>query len=170
MTDVTEFLNAVDEIDREQPRYRLGGTAQDGTCDCIGLVAGALERAGGRWTGICGTNWTARYKMKERFPAKKEKLERGMLVFKSRKSTEKLPARYKKGGSAYNGDTTDYYHVGVVREINPLLIVHCTTPTVKHAGSLSGWSWAGWPDFLEEDEAESACRCGCECCAGKEST
>ena len=36
------FLSAVDAIQAEAPTYRSGGKAADGTCDCIGLIIGAL--------------------------------------------------------------------------------------------------------------------------------
>lgn len=39
---LSAFLSAVDTIQAEQPTYRLGGKAEDGTCDCIGLIIGAL--------------------------------------------------------------------------------------------------------------------------------
>lgn len=53
------FLAAVDEINGEKPSYRLGGKATDGTCDCIGLIIGALLRCGVKWPGIHGSNWAA---------------------------------------------------------------------------------------------------------------
>ena len=43
---VNTFLERVEEIAREKPRYRKGGSGRDGTCDCIGLIIGALRRAG----------------------------------------------------------------------------------------------------------------------------
>lgn len=153
---INAFLDKIDEIDAEKPRYRLGGTGKDGTCDCIGLIVGAMRRADGKWSGIVGSNWTARYGMQSLSPTKEDNLQPGMLVFKGRKSTAKLPGRYKKGGYCYNGDLTDYYHVGVVRSVAPLTIVHCTSPTVKHTSNLRGWSYAGFPIFLEIPAPEPA--------------
>ena len=40
------FLNAVCAIADAAPSYREGGTGADGTCDCIGLVMGAMYALG----------------------------------------------------------------------------------------------------------------------------
>lgn len=48
------FLEAVAFIKAENPRYHAGRVGDDGFCDCIGLIIGAVERSGGTWTGIHG--------------------------------------------------------------------------------------------------------------------
>lgn len=127
---VDAFLRAVAEIRSEGPRYRLGGDGSDGTCDCIGLIIGAIRRAGGRWPGTHGSNYAARFAvggMMRNVDA--AELEPGWIVFKARGSLDAgydLPDKYRVGGASYTGDVMDYYHVGVVTSIEPLNITHCT--------------------------------------------
>ena len=40
------FIAQVEAIAQASPVYRPGGDGSDGTCDCIGLVIGAIRRAG----------------------------------------------------------------------------------------------------------------------------
>lgn len=73
----------------------------------------------------------------------KSQLNLGDLVFKGRKPGEtgySLPDKYKKGG-----DLTDYYHVGVVTNISPLQITHCTSVPggIKIDSQLGKWKYAG---------------------------
>lgn len=46
MVTLEAFLIEVAKIKSEAPTYREGGDGSDGTCDCIGLVIGAIRRAG----------------------------------------------------------------------------------------------------------------------------
>lgn len=41
------FLEQFETICATKPDYRIGGSGTDGTCDCIGLIIGAVRRAGG---------------------------------------------------------------------------------------------------------------------------
>ena len=71
----------------------------------------------------------------------------GEVVYKIRSpGAEKyrLPDKYQKGGSAYNGDLLDYYHVGVVVSSSPLRIRHMTTPQPKMDTSIGKWAYYGW--------------------------
>ena len=55
-----------------------------------------------------------------------------------------LPEKYARGGSSFNGDYTDYYHVGVVTCLNPLEITHCTSPgPIVRDNSLGKWAYGG---------------------------
>ena len=145
---VSTFLERVEEIAREKPRYRKGGSGKDGTCDCIGLIIGALHRAGAAWTGIHGSNYAARKEttgLREIRSA--SELQPGELVFKHTRPGQKgydLPVRYRKGGSDYNGDLLDYYHVGVVLSASPLRICHVTGTGAELDTSLGKWSHHGW--------------------------
>lgn len=132
------FLQQVLAIEAEKPSYRLGGSGKDGTCDCIGLVMGALRRAGGTWTGIHGSNWAARHEVDDLRWTTSE-LHPGEVVFKSRKPWEAgydLPSRY-----AGDADDNDYYHVGVVYSTSPLVIIHCTGPGVIRDKKLGAWKY-----------------------------
>ena len=145
------FLAAVDAIQAEQPTYRLGGKAEDGTCDCIGLIIGALNRCGIKWPGIHGSNWAARNAMAWMLPVSDASdLTVGDVVYKARRPGEtgySLPDRY-----AADPDRNDYYHVGVVRSVSPLRIVHCTSPGgVKTDSRMGRWAYAG--ELRQLDEA-----------------
>ena len=144
MISVPAFLSKIAEIESEHPRYRLGGSGKDGTCDCIGLVIGAIRRAGGSWTGVHGSNWAARNEVRRLYDTNMAKP--GDVVFKfhqSGSSSNKLPSRY-----ANHPDRNDYYHVGVVTSVAPLRIIHCTS-----SGGVSGikadTAWGQWSRAAE---------------------
>ena len=130
MVGLDAFLRGLQEIKAEAPTYRLGGDGSDGTCDCIGLIIGAIRRAGGKWPGTHGSNYAARFAvggMMRNVSA--ADLELGWIVFKAAGPLDAgydLPDKYRVGGAAYTGDVMDYYHVGVVTSIEPLNITHCT--------------------------------------------
>lgn len=142
MTTLDSFLAAVQEIAAEGPSYRLGGDGSDGTCDCIGLIIGALKRCGVAWEGIHGSNWAARNAMRELIPVTNTgDLNLGDVVYKAHApgaTGYDLPDRYKGGM-----DKLDYYHVGVVTSTSPLEITHCTGPGIVRDGSLGKWSYRG---------------------------
>lgn len=48
MVTLEAFLSEVAKIKSEAPTYREGGDGSDGTCDCIGLVIGAIRARRGR--------------------------------------------------------------------------------------------------------------------------
>ena len=149
MISVTDFLARVEQIAAEEPGYQLGHSGDDNQCDCIGLIIGAIRRAGGQWRGIHGSNYAARNELNgkiQRITGNSD-LEAGEVVFKAREAGEggnKLPDRYMPGGSDYNGDLRDYYHVGVVVSVYPLRIRHMTTPRPKMDTSIGKWAYHGW--------------------------
>lgn len=154
---INEFLANIGFIEETNPKYKLGHSGDDGYCDCIGLIIGALERGGIDWPGIHGTNWTMRNVMVD---VKKiigtSDLEPGMLVFKAKEPGEKgyaLPSRYDN-----DPDKRDYYHVGVVRSAYPTRIVHCTSPGgMKEDTSLKPWQYVGRLTLLDyETSADTA--------------
>ena len=130
MVTLEAFLRGVAKIKSEAPTYREGGDGSDGTCDCIGLVIGAVRRAGGRWTGTHGSNYAARFAVDGLFrQVDAADLELGWLVFKAVGPLDAgydLPDKYRAGGAGYTGDVMDYYHVGIVIGVEPLAITHCT--------------------------------------------
>ena len=137
MVGLDAFLRGVQEIKAEAPTYRLGGDGSNGTCDCIGLIIGAIRRAGGRWPGAHGSNYAARFAVSGMMRnVSAADLELGWIVFKARGPLDAgydLPDKYRVGGASYTGDVMDYYHVGVVTSIEPLNITHCT-----ESGSVNG--------------------------------
>ena len=146
MTELLKkFLKKIDDIKRSKPKYRQPGDGSDGTCDCIGLIIGAIRRVGLKWIGIHGSNYAARYASVgfKKINAVQE-LEVGNMVFKAYEpgnSRNTLPSRYKHGGKYYNGDLNDYYHVGVVTSVSPLNITHMTSPTVKVDTTIGKWAY-----------------------------
>ncbi len=155
------FLKMIQKIKSLNPAYKQPGDGSDGTCDCIGLVIGALKRMGIKWPGIHGSNYAARYQTENlRRITSVTDLDEGDLVYKacekgSTKHKWDLPKRYHKGGAYYNGDLLDYYHVGVVTSINPLKIAplkfnitHMTSPSMRVDTKLdqnknSPWNYTG---------------------------
>lgn len=146
------FVAMVMQFVRAKPKYKLGCSGFD-YCDCIGMVIGALRRLGIKWVGIHGSNYAARYRLTGGIHkvGSAGDLKIGYLVFKGNTNpkTSKLPARYKKGGALYNGDLTDYYHVGVVTSTNPLVISHMTSPTVKQDKVLGQWQYFGLCQYVD---------------------
>ena len=155
MISLTEFLAAVEEIAAENPRYRKGGSGFDGSCDCIGLIIGAVQRCDGKWTGIHGSNWAARNTTEGlKWIVSNADLEVGELVFKAKspgQSGYDLPDRYKK-----DPDQNDYFHVGVVLSVYPLRIRHMTTPSAKVDTKIGAWSHHGWCSLVEKEKWKHA--------------
>ena len=128
MITVEKFLACVRENEARVTHYETGGDgSKNGGCDCIGLIIGALRLAGVEWKGTRGSNYAARYKIQEDRPllvSGSTTMMPGVIVFKGKEPGDSgydLPEYYKD-----SGDLTDYYHVGVVMETEPLLIMHCT--------------------------------------------
>ncbi len=142
MITVSQFLESVDQIAGEKPTYKLGADGTGGKCDCIGLIIGAIRRAGGKWTGTHGSNYAARNEMNTLAQiVGTGDLSVGEVVYKAKSpgdSGYSLPSRYDK-----SGDRRDYYHVGVVRSVYPLKIVHCTGPGIVEDTRLGKWSYHG---------------------------
>lgn len=149
--DAKVFLSKVEEIAAEEPGYQLGHSGDDHLCDCIGLVIGAIRRAGGQWRGTHGTNYAARNEMKYlRRIEKAAELKAGEVVYKAYDPGTggyNLPKQYLSGS-----DIRDYYHIGVVVSVNPLRIRHMTTPRPKMDTQLGKWSYHGWLKKISEGE------------------
>ncbi len=149
------FLSEVEKIASLRPSYRSGGSGADGSCDCIGLVIGAIRRAGGAWPGLHGSNYAARSETGG-FACidGARSLRIGELVYKVRELGEAgyaLPDKYRKGGKSYSGDLRDYYHVGIVESVSPLRIRHMSSPGILTDTSLGKWKYHGWCGKVEEN-------------------
>ena len=148
--NISTFLAGVQRIAAARPVYRTGGDGSDGTCDCVGLIMGAM---GGKFD-LHSSNYFARFQMRSLDALVDEsQLHPGSVVYKSRRDTGDLNARYQAGGRYYTGDLLDYYHVGVVTSIDPLEITHCTS-----SGNVNGITtdtsiraWSHFGDLLDVD-------------------
>lgn len=147
------FLKMVAVIKSLNPAYRQPGDGSDGTCDCIGLIIGAIRRMKLKWTGIHGSNWAARNEFEQLKEIKSvSDLELGDVVLKHYKKGEKgwtldKYPRYLPGGKYYNGDLNDYYHAGVVTHVNPLNITHMSSKMTVDT-KLGKWSHHGKLNIL----------------------
>lgn len=146
--DAKTFVDHVLQIADKRPTYREGGTGKDGTCDCIGLIMGAMYAMGRKKYPMHSTNYFARYQMRDLHDITSEMDYRyGMVVYKSRADTAGLNARYHPGGRYYTGDMLDYYHVGVVTSLMPLHITHCTSGGgangIKTDYAIGEWRYGG---------------------------
>lgn len=153
---VEKFVEGIESIYVEQPSYQLGHDGSDGTCDCIGMVRGALERGGA--TGVThmrGTNDAARNAIQNLQQLQSSApLCVGDVVLKVRDKDDKdypLPDKYRKGGSAYDAKVgeTNFTHIGTVTSVNPLVITHMTSPKPKKDKSIKGWTWFGELPWVE---------------------
>lgn len=155
MPTLTAFLSALDATVAASPSYQLGGDGAGGVCDCIGLIIGSIRRAGGIWSGLHGSNHAARHAVAGLSPiTSASELAVGEAVFKARQPDDPayaLPARY-----ADDPDPRDYYHVGVVRSVAPLRIVHCTTPGIVTDTALGRWAWHGRLTAITDVPAKTA--------------
>lgn len=139
-----KFVDKCDEIVAAKPKYELGCSDKK-KCDCIGMVKYGLRTNGVEFS-TSGTNWTFRNQVDTiRTIHSASDLEYGDLVFKLKTPNEEgynLPSKYRPGGAAYNGNLDDICHVGVVKSVSPLRIIHMTSPTAKTDTSIGRWKRA----------------------------
>ena len=154
---VEAYIDKVYVIYDLNPEYSLGHDGYDGKCDCIGMVKGALRRNGVEPSGMSGTNYAVRYTLKNvKEISSVSELRVGDVVLKGRGPTDPgydLPDKYRYGGKSYNGDLTDYYHIGTVTKINPLEITHMTSPHALKDYKLGKWKYVAklpWVNYGAE--------------------
>ena len=139
-----KFVERCMDIVTAKPRYQLGCETKT-ACDCIGMVKYGLHHNGVSFS-TSGTNWTFRNQITDaRRISSAADLRIGDVVFKVKEPGDSgyaLPGKYKPGGSGYNGDLTDYCHIGVVKSVSPLRIIHMTGPTAKTDKTIGKWKWA----------------------------
>lgn len=152
-TSVDEYLAGCQEIVDAKPKY-VKGKSNLKECDCIGMDKYAFWKCGVSFSSG-GTNYTIRKQVYDIRPiVGTSDLQIGEVVFKAWKPGDKyydLPERYQKGGTDYNGDLNDYYHIGTVQSVYPLRIAHMTDPTAKVDTSLGKWGYAAkWnPEYVQ---------------------
>lgn len=112
--------------------------------DCSGTFVYVYKKYG--LSIYHGSNRIARKYVVELLPISEAKP--GMAAFKFHKPGEKgyqLPENYKPGGSQYNGDLNDYYHIGLVDE-DPRYILNSATTVNGFIRSkiTNGWNACGY--------------------------
>lgn len=154
--NIKDFLEGVRRIAASNPTYRTGGDGSDGTCDCIGLIMGAM---GGKFD-MHSTNWFARYQTFGMDPIHHDTYEPeiGDILYKARNPSNPkydLHERYVTGRYA-TGDLLDYYHVGVVTNVAPLEITHCTSTGsvngIAYDSTAESWTHVGILANVDYDE------------------
>lgn len=112
--------------------------------DCSGAFVYVYKKYG--LSIYHGSNRIARKYVVELLPISEAKP--GMAAFKFHKPGEKgyqLPENYKLGGSQYNGDLNDYYHIGLVDE-DPRYVLNSATTVNGFIRSkiTNGWNACGY--------------------------
>ena len=137
---LNKFLDQVQTIVNEQPKYKTGGTGNNGVCDCIGLVMGAMYRLGKKRYGLHSSNYFARSEQVTLNPiSSASELFDGEVLYTARNPGDSgydLNDRYISNPNFATGDLTDYYHAGVVLSANPLVIVECTSVPDPNASGI----------------------------------
>ena len=132
---------------REHWRYTWGA-AEEGDVDCSGAFLYAYRQFG--QSIAHGSNAIARKYVKEILPVSKAKP--GMAAFKLKKPEQSgydLPAKYRKGGAAYNGDLSDYYHIGLVDEGGKYVLNAQGEKAGFTRTKLSAWGAVGYLKAVE---------------------
>lgn len=157
---VDRYVAGVESIYEEKPTYQLGHDGSDGSCDCIGMCRGGLERGGATGvTNMRGTNQAARKTIQNLCQIESAgELLVGDVVLKVRDKDDPgmpLPDRYRKGGSDYSSTwgETNFTHIGTVTSTNPLEITHMTSPTAKKDTKFGNWKFVGELPWVEYESA-----------------
>ena len=159
-TTIQNYLSKCNEIIKAKPAY-VHGKSSLKECDCIGMDKYAFRENNVSFS-TTGTNFTARQQVDNfRKVNSVNDLHTGDVVFKAREQGEagweldKYP-KYMPGGKYYNGDLRDYYHIGTVKSVYPLRIIHMTSPTAKTDDSIVNWKFAGtWKkEYISDADAD----------------
>lgn len=111
--------------------------------DCSGAFVRAYKQYG--LSIYHGSNRIARSYVVSLLPVSQAKP--GMAAFKAREPGEQLydlPSQYKPGGSHYNGDLNDYYHIGLV-DSDPRYVLNAqsTQRGFQRSKMQDGWDAVG---------------------------
>ena len=156
-TTIEKYIAGCEKIVEAKPAYKLGASDLK-ECDCIGMDKYSFRINKVNFS-TTGTNYSFRYQIDNaRKISSAKDLHVGDVVFKANAPGDSgyaLPAKYKEGGSKYNGDLNDYYHIGTVKSVSPLKIMHMTSPTSKVDTKLGTWEYAGnWKKAYISDSPE----------------
>lgn len=149
------------EIIREFERMRAEkwayawGSAAEGVVDCAGAFVWAYRQHGK--SIYHGSNRIARTEVVELLPP--DKWEPGMAAFKAKKPGEggyALPHGYLPGGGQYNGDLTDYHHIGLVDAGGGVLNAQGTATGFVRSRLEDGWDYVARLRGVEYQAREEA--------------
>ena len=153
-TTIAKYVEKCNEVYEAKPAY-VKGASDLKQCDCIGMDKYSFRENGVSFS-TTGTNWSFRNQIDNaREISSASDLHVGDVVFKAYEPGESgydLPAKYQPGGSGYNGDLRDYCHIGTVKSVSPLQIIHMTSPTAKQDTKIGKWRFAGnWkPQYISD--------------------
>lgn len=123
--------------------------SEQGCVDCSGAFHFVYEKLGGYMPH--GSNAMARkYTINLMTIAEAKKtigIKAKMVAYKVRKQGDKyyaLPDKYKVGGSDYNGDLNDYYHVGLIGEDGKVLNAKSEKSGFVKSDLSEGWTHVGY--------------------------
>lgn len=114
--EVSELISLFQKMYKQKWKYEWGKSTE-GCVDCSGAFTYAFRTLGGIGYPNGSNAIARRYSVGGLLPISEAKP--GMAALKLHKPGEKgydLPSKYLKGGSSYNGDLNDYYHIGLVDE------------------------------------------------------
>lgn len=116
----SDMISNFQKMYREKWSFKLG-SAKEGCVDCSGAFVYTYGLYG--QSIYHGSNRIAREYVVQLIPYSEAKssgqIVPGMAAFRSRQPGQSyydLPAEYQQGGAHYNGDLTDYNHIGLVDE------------------------------------------------------
>ena len=143
-TTIAKYIDGCQDIVDAKPAYKNGASDLN-ECDCIGMDKYSFRKNKVSFS-TTGTNYSFRNQVENiREISSASDLKVGDVVFKAYAPGDKgwnLPAKYQQGGSGYNGDLNDYYHIGTVKSVSPLQIIHMTSPTAKTDTKVGTWKYA----------------------------
>ncbi len=124
------------------------GKAEKGCVDCSGAFVYACRQFGKSIPD--GSNAIARGDVRGLLPV--SEAVPGMAAFKYYPPGHpkwNLPAKYRKGGSAYNGDLNDYYHIGRVDETGKYVLNAQGEKAGFTRTKISNWGAVGYLKAVE---------------------
>lgn len=141
MIPVNDLIAVFDRMYREHWPYEWGA-AREGCVDCSGAFVYAFNRLG--HSIAHGSNAIARKAVKSLLPI--SDAIPGMAAFKYYPPGHpkwNLPEKYRVGGSEYNGDLNDYYHVGLVDGTGDDVLNAKSTSAGFSRDPISKWGCVG---------------------------
>lgn len=160
-TTIEKYVEQCNAVYEAKPKY-VKNKSNLQECDCIGMDKYSFRHNNVSFSST-GTNYSYRKQVENcRAITSASDLHVGDVCFKAYEqdepgwSLDKYP-KYLPGGSEYNGDLRDYYHIGTVKSVNPLQIIHMTSPTAQCDTTLKGKGWdfvANWKKEYISDSPE----------------